>query len=110
MKTIEYREYNDLSDSEKESAVSHFLLQVLSMACEYPSLYQYNEKLHKKILKAHKKADKNQTPWFTHEFIMEDCGDELREIALDEAQDSLYEPCDQSFTIISYYDLEKAGK
>lgn len=110
MKTINYREYNDLFDSEKESALNIFLQQGLQMASEYPYLYQYDEKLHKKILKAHKKAEKNQTPWFAHEYIMEDCADELREIALDEAQDVLYEPCDQSFTIISYYDLEKAGK
>ena len=110
MKTIEYREYNDLSDSEKESAVNHFLTEALTIAYEWPGYYQYDQDLYKKLLKAGKKADNNATPWFTGEFIMEECGDELHILALNEAQDALYEPCDQIFTIISYYDLEKAGK
>ena len=110
MKKIEYREYNDLSDSEKESAVNHFLLRVLETATEYPSYYQFDSDLHKKILKAHKKADKAQTSWFAHEFIMEDCGEELRELALDDAEQALYELCGQSFEIVTEYELEKAGE
>lgn len=110
MKTIEYREYNDLSDSEKESAVNHFFLRALQTAVEFANYYEFDPDLYEKIRKAHKKANKSQTPWFVHEFISEDCGNELRELALDDAEQALYEPCDQSFDIVTVYELEKAGE
>ena len=109
MKSIEYREYNELSDSEKEAALNHFLLDELTTVCEMPEWYEYDEDLYKKIIEAGDKAEKNQTPWFTHEFIMEDCGDELRAIALTNAESALYEPLMIGHNLVTSYELVMAG-
>lgn len=113
MKSIEYREYSDLYALEQEAAVNHFMQEALQFACEMPEWYRlehHDNDLYNKILKAHKKADKNQTPWFLGEFVMESCGDKLRAIALTNAESALYEPLMVGHTLVTSYELVMAGK
>ena len=46
--------------------------------------------LQARIDKACDQADKMQTPWFAHEYIMDTCREELTGMALAQAEDSLY--------------------
>ena len=48
------------------------------------------DSLQARIDEAWEKAEKMQTPWFAHEYIMESCGEEIRGMAQCDAEDALY--------------------
>ena len=81
MKTFE-----QLDPNLQKKAVEKRLNQLLKWAAEgFPF-----EGIKKKIEEAWKKADRMQTPWFIGEYIMDTCGDYLREHALADAKDALF--------------------
>ena len=87
------RTFDKLSIDEQEQAREKALTTVLQHVTE--GAIRFNDKLNrddlqKRIDAAWEKAESMQTPWFAHEYIMDTCGDDLRSMALADAEDALY--------------------
>jgi len=82
------KKYNELTEEQKKTAVEKCLTNLLEAIVE--GAIKFNKRLQKKIDHACNKANNMQTPWFYSEYIMETCGDELKEVAQINAEASLY--------------------
>lgn len=79
----------DLTEAQREAAVTHELNAVLRGTCEGYITWGESQPL---FDAAFAKADAMQTPWFASEYVMEACGDLLRQVALSQAQNCFYVP------------------
>jgi hypothetical protein len=84
------RKFNELSKAEKEEAINYMLTNLLKAITE--GIEVFDKEIQSRIEKAFRKAEQMQTPWFAHEYIMEDpiTKKYLQSIAEDEAQKALY--------------------
>ncbi len=85
--------FDDLGDELQAKAVEHATSKLLEAICE--GAVRFNDKLNhddlqERIDAAFAKADKMQTPWFAHEYIMDTCSDEIAGMARCDAEDALY--------------------
>lgn len=85
--------YQDLNPEEQAKAREKALVELLKaiLAGEI----RFNDKLNhddlqKRIDEAFDKAEAKQTPWFSHEYIMDTCREELEGMAAADAEDALY--------------------
>ena len=84
MKTFE-----QLSEAEKARANSLCLNHLLKAVVEGQIAFTQSE-LSKKIKIAFDRAEQMRTPWFTHEYVMDTCRQELESIAKADAAAALY--------------------
>ena len=92
------RTWNGLSSTEKERAVDKALLELLECIVEGGIRFddeKNNDTLQADIDKAMIEADEMQTPWFSHEYVMESVGSILRDMARQDAQEAYYPGCDE---------------
>jgi len=87
------RRYTDLTDAEKAQAVDKRLTDLLQVVAE--GGIRFNDTLNGNDLQARidtasKQAEKMQTPWFAGEYIMDAVGDDLRSMAIPDAEDAYY--------------------
>jgi len=84
--------YNELTADEKTQAESKCLCSLLRAVVEGAiSFYDRNSgDLQARIDAACEKAEEMQTPWFTHEYVMDTCSDDLQGMAWGEAEEALY--------------------
>jgi hypothetical protein len=93
MRQVTMREFKDLSLSEQKLAVGKLLNNLLQDVCN--GSIRFNDELNQddlqaRIDKAIEKADKMQTPWFSHEYVMDAVGSELESMAQGQAEEDLY--------------------
>lgn len=81
------KKYADLTPEQQEQAMQICLVDVLRDITEEGV---YPEGLYTRIQEAWEKAEQMRTPWFIHEYIMDTCEKELREMALQIAQGGIY--------------------
>jgi hypothetical protein len=85
--------YSELTPSEREKAREKSLEDLLCAICE--GALRFNDKmngdgLQARIDAAFAKAEKMQTPWFAHEYVLDTCRDDLERMAICDAEDALY--------------------
>ena len=85
--------YEQLTQDEQEKARAIALTELLEAIVS--GVVRFNDGLNEDNLQARidgagVKADKMQTPWFVHEYIMDTCKDDLESMALCDAEDALY--------------------
>ena len=85
--------YAQLTEEQQAVARAKALGELLTDICE--QRIQFNDKLkhdglQKRIDEAGAKAEKMQTPWFWHEYILDTCREDLESMALRTAEDALY--------------------
>ena len=88
MKTFE-----ELTDTQKKAAIDTCLAQLLESILDGSIRFsdEKNENdLQSRIDAACKKAEKMQTPWFAHEYILDTCREDLKGMATCDAEDALY--------------------
>lgn len=88
MKTFE-----QLTPEQQTAAVDKCTVDLLTAIVE--GAIRFNDALNhddlqKRIDAAAKEAGRMQTPWFTHEYIMDTCREEIRGMAQCDAEDALY--------------------
>ena len=85
--------YNELTERERQLArrktTEQLLEAILSGALRF-SDKDNGDDLQARIDAACAEAERMQTPWFAHEYIMETCGQEIRGMAECDAEDALY--------------------
>src|SRR3972149_6940703 len=91
--------YEQLTVEQQKAAVdkcaSNLLTAIVEGAIRFNDELN-NDTLQERIDAAFAKADEMQTPWFSHEYIMDTCKDEIMGMAQCEAEDTLYpEPGEQ---------------
>ena len=82
------KKYDELTEEQKEKAVNICLTNLLTAIIE--GQFVFDDELGNKIEEAFKKAEKKRTPWFSHEYIMDTCSEELKEMALEDAKQVIY--------------------
>jgi hypothetical protein len=99
------RTYSELTEEEqgkaREIALTDVLTAILERGLRFSDKLNHDN-LQARIDKAIAKADKMQTPWFAHEYILDTCRDELEGMAASDAEDALYP--DSSESIIRLID------
>ena len=82
--------FNTLTVNEKEKAIETELLALLEKVIS--GELALGDGLQERIDSALGEAEKMQTPWFAHEYLLEDdiIENALRGIALEQAQDAIY--------------------
>lgn len=89
------KSYEQLTDEQKELAIRAAITDLLNCVVEGSLRFSADSDLGKKIESAGAKANAMQTPWFFAEYVMDDCGEELRSIATATAVENVYsEPND----------------
>lgn len=87
------KHFEDLTAEQQEKAVEYAaskLLQGIIMGAVRFSDEKNGDNLQARIDAAIEQAEKMQTPWFAHEYIMETCKDEVLGMARADAEDTLY--------------------
>jgi hypothetical protein len=87
------RKFSDLTEQEQAAAENKAAEELLRAILD--GAVRFNDKLNgdrlqARIDKAVTRADKMQTPWFAHEYIMDTCAEEIRGMARCNAEDALY--------------------
>lgn len=85
--------FNELTPEQQTKAVGRATNRLLEAICE--GAIRFNDKLNrdnlqKRIDKAWKEMERNRTPWFIGETIMETCRDDIEGMARCEAEDAIY--------------------
>lgn len=85
--------YNELTKEQQTKAITKCLNNLLEGILQ--GAIVFNDKLNRnnlqaRIDKAIAKAERMQTPWFAHEYIMDTCKQDLEGMAQCDAEDSLY--------------------
>lgn len=92
------RHYDDLTPNERkqaeERAATTLLEAILGGGLRF-SDKKNGDNLQARIDGAMEEAERMQTPWFAHEYIMERAGDEIRGMAQCDAEDALYPDSDE---------------
>jgi hypothetical protein len=108
MKSIQYREFADLTPNEQAGAIEVCLQEYLLIASREPRYFDlWDAPLSDRISKAIALAYEYEDEESINEYIMDECGDELRELAKLQAEEYLYESDDQLETVVSYIELRK---
>ena len=87
------RTFNQLMALEQAAAVEYTLTCLLRAILERGLRFDdatYGNNLQASIDQAFAEAERMQTPWFAGEYIMEAVGDDLKSIALCDAEDTRY--------------------
>lgn len=85
--------FKQLSKTEKVQAVNYAVNHILTNIIEHGVRFddkKNNDDLQQRIDKAFEKAEKMQTPWFAHEYIMDTCKADIESMAACQAEDALY--------------------
>ena len=85
--------YDQLTAEQQIKVVEHETVLLLTDIMEGTIQFDDNrnqDNLQERIDQAIAKANDMQTPWFTHEYIMDTCRDEITGIAQVPAEDLLY--------------------
>ncbi len=90
--------YHQLTDEQKVAAKERALICLLEHVLD--GSIRFNDEmndddLQKRIDAALAFAEKNHTPWFAGEYIMETCSDELKSMASCDAENALYSEPDE---------------
>lgn len=98
--------YNELTEKEQKQAIAYFASQLLEDLIS--GSISFNDKINEddlqsRIDSALNKMEKNHTPWFAAEAIMETCSDDINGIAQCSAEDAIYSGPDEN--VISQYKL-----
>lgn len=80
--------YAELTLAQQDKAVEHELNSILVDICE--GVDYSDSPLSERIAEAERKAEAAQTPWFLHEYVMETCAEDLKDLARFSAENSLY--------------------
>ena len=85
--------YNELTPSQQHKAIAHFENELLQNIIE--GGVRFNDELNqddlqKRIDKAIAKAEAMKTPWFSGEYIMDTCRENIESIAQCTAEDAIY--------------------
>ena len=97
--TLTMNVFTDLSEQQQEAAVTYHLNNILSDILDgslvVADILEENriadrDDIQERIDRAIKRANDMQTPWFAHEYIMDECRDELLDLARDIAQSTVY--------------------
>jgi hypothetical protein len=85
--------YEQLTPDQQKAAVNKELASLLEPIIE--GAIRFNDKLNhdtlqKRIDTAIEKANKMQTPWFAHEYILDTCREDLEGMAQVQAEDAVY--------------------
>lgn len=96
------KSYHELSADEQTKARAHFLTSLLTDIIE--GGLRFNDELNQDGLQARidaafDKADAMQTPWFSHEYILDTCRNELESMALCMAEDTTYLQPDEQMPV-----------
>ena len=92
------KRFEQLTKEEQDAAVLHCTASLLEAIMEGMGFNDElnHDDLQKRIDAAIAKAEKMQTPWFAHEYIMDTCKEEIEGMARSDAEDGLYsEPGEQ---------------
>lgn len=81
--------WNDLSDRQQKRAVEARLNWLLTALCEGRISFK-DEATTAGVERARVKSEQMRTPWFMHEYVMDEIGDLLTQVASDEAMYILY--------------------
>lgn len=85
--------YNKLTAQQRAAALEHAKTQILTDIIEGSIRFddtKNGDNLQARIDTAWAKAEKMQTPWFVHEYIMDTCSDDIASLATPIAEDALY--------------------
>lgn len=91
----------DLTEAQREAAVDHRLTEILRGTCEGYITWRESQHL---FVAAFAKAEAMQTPWFASEYVMEACGDLLRQVALSQSQNCFYVPPNTAVSTLTLKD------
>lgn len=83
----------DLTEEQKEKAITQEMSSLLEAIIS--GAINFNDKLNGDNLQARintacEKANDMRTPWFSHEYIMDTCSDDIRSMSEASAHDALY--------------------
>lgn len=85
--------YDELTPEQQERAVEkaagHLLEDILSGAVRFEGSAEWDN-LQARIDAAGAEAERMQTPWFAHEYIMDTCRDEIMDMARGDAELAVY--------------------
>ena len=92
------RTFEQLTAGEQEAAENRAASDLLQAICD--GAVRFNDELNKDDLQARvdaafARAEKMQTPWFAHEYIMDTCRDEIEGMARADAEDAMYPGADE---------------
>jgi hypothetical protein len=85
--------FDQLTDNEKAKAIDAAVSRLLEGICEGVLRFsdeKNGDDLQARIDAAFERAEKLRTPWFAADYIMDAAGDEIREMAQCDAEDSVY--------------------
>ena len=85
--------YSELTKEQQEKAVEKELTSLLSAVIDGAIRFNdeiNNDDLQDRIDRACEKAEKMRTPWFSHEYILDTCREDLTGMAIASAEDALY--------------------
>ena len=87
------KKFDELTENQKNQVINNelgFLLEaIVTGVIRFNDEYNQND-LQARIDKAITKANEMETPWFAHEYIMDTCEKELKEIAIALLQNCLF--------------------
>lgn len=81
--------FNDLSEAQQAVAVRNRLQFLMEMICD--GTLKFNDpEIAAAVERAAQKAEDMKTPWFMHEYVMDEIGTQVTELAAAEARECLY--------------------
>ena len=85
--------FAQLTKAQQSAAIDSAVNRLLSAICE--GAIRFNDELNCDDLQARidaalVRADEMQTPWFSGEYVMDTCADDIRGMATCDAEDALY--------------------
>lgn len=92
------RTYDDLTVDEQKEAREHALTDLLRAILEQGLRFDdeaNGDHLQERIDKALAEAERMQTPWFAHEYIMDTCREDLEGMATADAETAKYPDADE---------------
>lgn len=92
MSRIELKTFDDLTPAQRSIAVTKRVNLLLNWMSEGVPLFDAGSREDKLVQEACDEAERMQTPWFVHEYIMDKLGDELREMAIADCREMWYIP------------------
>jgi hypothetical protein len=96
------KRFDELTPEQQEKAVNIQMEGWLRDICD--GAIRFNDEkngddLQERIDTAFAEAERMQTPWFSHEYIMETCEQEIKELAQTSAENALYLKPDDPMTV-----------